>query len=171
MCLILEECFISDEMELGLLTGLMQTSRLHLTNSTSGFSQLWKTSGKADERRNSFLRCEVFTNCPVDAERNSAFRNIWCSPGLAVSLLIGIWEHSFKTGCEKPPKQAAEIERALGCQVPPCWSHSWESSGILHALNAYRTQSQILETSQIPCSMDTRIHFSKSQWLTLLLSL
>lgn len=160
MWLILEDCFISGEMELGLLTGLMQTSRLHLTNSTSELSQLWKTSGKADERRNSFLCCEVFTNCPVDAERNSAFRNIWCWPGLAVCLCWWASEsiHSREAVKSFPSRQ----QKLRGL---------WESSGILHALNAYRTQSQILETSQTPCSIDTRIHFAKSQWLALLLSL
>lgn len=62
MWLILDDCFISDEIEPGPLVGLMQPSCLHLTYSTSNFSQLWKTSGKVAERRNSFLRSEVFTD-------------------------------------------------------------------------------------------------------------
>lgn len=61
MRLILDDCFVCDEAEPGLLTASMQPSCLRLTNSTSTFSQLWKASGKAAERRNSFLRCEVFT--------------------------------------------------------------------------------------------------------------
>lgn len=46
MQLILDDCFVSEEMEPGLLAGRVQPSRLRLTNSTSKFSQLWKTSGQ-----------------------------------------------------------------------------------------------------------------------------
>jgi hypothetical protein len=92
MWLILDECFILDEMEPGFLAGLMQPSHLHLTNSTSKFSQRWKTSDEVAERRNSFLCCEVPTDklssllqplgCHaampwVDTAKMAAFRSIW----------------------------------------------------------------------------------------------
>lgn len=60
MWLILDDGFVSEETEPGLLAGLVQASCLHLTDSTSKFSQLWKTSGQVAERRNSFVRYEVF---------------------------------------------------------------------------------------------------------------
>lgn len=62
MRLILDDCFVSDETEPGLLSGVGRPSCLHLTNPTSRFSQLWKTSGQVAERRNSFLCCEVSTD-------------------------------------------------------------------------------------------------------------
>lgn len=76
MCLILDDCFISDEIEPELLVGLMQPSCLHLTYSTSNFSQLWKTSGKVAERRNSFLWSEVFTDKLSSLLHGSTLRRI-----------------------------------------------------------------------------------------------
>lgn len=67
MWLILDDCFTSNEMEPGPLTGLMEPSHLRLTNSTSKFSQLWKTSGEAAERRNSFLHSEVLPDKTVQS--------------------------------------------------------------------------------------------------------
>lgn len=174
MWLILDDCFVCDEMEPGLLTGLMQPSRLHLTNSTSTSSLLWKTSGKAAERRNSFLRCEVFTGCPV------------CSMAWRWEE-FSFWEHLMLAG----PRSVSADRRLRAFTQEKLWKSSWAGSrnrencwwssatrllpflrklGNTPCLECIQN-SQILKTSQTSCSMDTRIRFSKSQWLAPLLSL
>lgn len=67
---------VSDEIwSLGFLTGLMQPSSLHLSNSTSVFSPQGKTSGKVAERRNSFLTVRSSqANCRVCSSPQAAER-------------------------------------------------------------------------------------------------
>lgn len=148
----------------------------HCLNATLAptFSQLhlnsFSASGKAAERRNSFLRPEVFTLAGL--LRGLTLRGIQLSGTSEASWALQCFCWSASESAHS--REAVKIllnrqQESRELLVIKCHSvvPSWESSGILHALNAYRTQSQILQTSQMPYSMDTRIHFSKSQWFVL----
>lgn len=160
MRLILDDCFVSDETEPGLLSGVGRPSCLHLTNPTSRFSQLWKTSGQVAERRNSFLCCEVSTD-----KVSSLFR----PPGLLRRYQGLMWRGSQHLGpSDESQWSASEASASLKERL---WKilqgrhRTWEGSWWWSAAPLVPFPGQLWNTPCLECIQNVVLQI-RNKWDT-----